>query len=133
MHSHAERDPQSHMQADLPATARSDTKPGVEQDPRPDVPRELLQLRDSIDRIDEEIIAALARRFAVTEQVGKLKARHDLESVDPVREQEKLQRLRDQAGQHGINPDFVRALFQQIFDEVVKNHRQLRKLAGKQG
>jgi chorismate mutase len=108
------------MQADVQANAN------------PDVPQELLQLRDSIDSIDEEIIAALARRFVVTEQVGRLKARHDLESVDPVREQEKLQRLRNQAEQHGINADFVRILFQQIFDEVVKNHRHLRKLAGKQ-
>lgn len=108
------------MQADLPAQANV----------KSDVPAELLQLRDSIDRIDEEIIAALARRFAVTEQVGRLKARHDLESVDPVREQEKLQRLRSQAEQHGINADFVRSLFQQIFDEVVRNHRQLRALAG---
>lgn len=107
------------MQADLQASAK------------PDLPKELLQLRESIDRIDAEIIAALARRFAVTEQVGQLKAKYDLESVDPVREQEKLQRLRNQAEQHGINADFVRSLFQQIFDEVVKNHRQLRQLAGK--
>lgn len=105
------------MQADLHANAN------------PDVPAELLQLRDRIDAIDEEIIAALARRFAVTQQVGELKARHDLESVDPVREQEKLQRLRQQAEQHGINADFVRSLFQQIFDEVVRNHRQLRAAA----
>ena len=108
------------MQADLQASAKSD------------LPSELLQLRESIDHIDEEIIAALARRFAVTEQVGQLKARHNLESVDPVREQEKLQRLRNQAEQHGINADFVRSLFQQIFDEVVKNHRHLRKLASKE-
>jgi len=117
------------MQADLPATAPSDAP----SEAKPDVPSELLQLRESIDHIDAEIIAALARRFAVTEQVGQLKARHDLESVDPVREQQKLQRLRHQAEQQGINADFVRSLFQQIFDEVVKNHRQLRKQAGKQG
>lgn len=106
------------MQSDVPAAAQASA--------RPDVPAELLQLRDRIDHIDAEIIAALARRFAVTQQVGQLKARHDLDSVDPVREQEKLQRLRTQAEQHGLNPDFVRVLFQQIFDEVVKNHRQLR-------
>jgi chorismate mutase len=109
------------MQADLQAAAQANTPSSV--------PAELLQLRDRIDQIDQEIIAALARRFVVTEQVGLLKARHDLDSVDPVREQEKLQRLRDQAEQHGINPDFVRSLFQQIFDEVVKNHRQLRAQA----
>lgn len=98
---------------------------------KPDLPAELLQLRESIDRIDAEIIAALARRFEVTAKVGELKARHDLDSVDPVREQEKLQRLRKQAEQHALNCELVRELFQQIFDEVVKNHRELRRQAGR--
>jgi chorismate mutase len=121
------------MQADVQTNVQTEAQTEAQANANTGVPKELLQLRDSIDSIDAEIIAALARRFAVTEQVGRLKARHDLESVDPVREQEKLQRLRSQAEQHGMNADFVRSLFQQIFDEVVKNHRQLRKLAGKQG
>lgn len=95
-----------------------------------DVPKELLLLRNSIDQIDEELLAALARRFEVTVKVGELKALHDLESVDPVREQEKLQRLHLMAEAKGLNSDFVRGLFQHIFDEVVKNHRNLRKKAG---
>lgn len=76
-----------------------------------------------IDSIDEEILAALTRRFEVTGKVGELKATHGLDSVDPVREQEKLQRLRDLAAQKGLNGDFVHALFQLLFNEVVKNHR----------
>jgi chorismate mutase len=87
------------------------------------VPQELLQLRDSIDSIDEEILSALARRFEITDKVGQLKASCGLESVDPVREQEKLQRLQQSAEQKGLNTRFVHQLFQQLFDEVVKNHR----------
>lgn len=87
------------------------------------VPQELLQLRDSIDSIDEEILSALARRFEITNKVGQLKATHGLESVDPAREQEKLQRLRQSAEQKGLNIRFVHELFQQLFNEVVKNHR----------
>jgi chorismate mutase len=86
-------------------------------------PQELLQLRDSIDSIDEEILSALARRFEITNKVGQLKAAHGLESVDPVREQEKLQQLRQSAEQKGLNTRFVHELFQQLFNEVVKNHR----------
>ncbi|HEY0962065.1 MAG TPA: chorismate mutase [Pseudomonadales bacterium] len=91
----------------------------------PDVPQELLQFRERIDSIDEEILAALARRFAVTERVGRLKAQHGLDSVDPVREQEKLQRLSASAEQKGLDGKLVHELFQRIFNEVVKNHRQL--------
>lgn len=89
------------------------------------VPPELGELRSQIDQIDAEIMRTLAKRFAVTGQVGELKARYALNSVDPVREQEKLQRLRKLALEQGLNPDLVHTLFQHIFNEVVKNHRDL--------
>lgn len=91
------------------------------------LPQELLQLRDSIDRIDDEILAALARRFDVTGRVGQIKAAHGLESVDPVREQEKLAHLSALAEQKGLDGRFVHDLFQLLFSEVVKNHRSCLK------
>jgi chorismate mutase len=97
---------------------------------KPEVPKELLQLRESIDQIDDELLELLARRFEITAQVGQLKAAYRLESVDSVRELEKLQRLHSLAVQHGLNTDFVRSLFQHIFDEVVKNHRSCRTGGG---
>jgi chorismate mutase len=87
------------------------------------VPAELASLRGQIDLIDAELMEILARRFAVTNQVGQLKAKHSLNSVDPVREQEKLQRLRQLAQEKALNGEFVHSLFQHIFNEVVKNHR----------
>ena len=90
---------------------------------KPVVPDELADLRKQIDQIDAEIMGALARRFAVTGKVGQLKAQHGLNSVDPVREQEKLQSLRTLASEQGLNADFVHSLFQHVFNEVVKNHR----------
>ena len=90
---------------------------------KPSVPAELAVLRKQIDQIDEEIMAALARRFAVTVIVGQLKARQGLNSVDPVREQEKLQSLRNLAREMGLDADFVQNLFQHVFNEVVKSHR----------
>jgi chorismate mutase len=95
----------------------------MQADAKPSVPQELLQLRERIDRIDEEILAALVRRFEVTSRVGELKAQRGLDSVDPVREQEKLQHLRALAEQKGLNSRLVHDLFQMVFDEVVKNHR----------
>ena len=87
------------------------------------VPAELLALRDKIDTLDEEILMLLAQRFAVTSEVGKLKAKEQLNSVDSVREQEKLACLRSLADKHSLNSEFVLELFQQVFDEVLKNHR----------
>jgi|SRR5688572_29283739 chorismate mutase len=99
----------------------------MQAEAKPVVPPALGDLRDQIDQIDAEIIAALARRFAVTGQVGKLKAEFGLNSVDPVREQEKLQKLKTLANEKGLNSDFVHDLFQHIFNEVVKNHRSYLK------
>ena len=104
------------------------SKPAVTQSA---VPRELLEFRDRIDNIDEEILSALARRFEVTVRVGQLKAQHGLDSVDPVREQEKLQRLRASAEQKGLDSNLVQEVFQRVFNEVVKNHRQLLAAAQK--
>jgi chorismate mutase len=87
------------------------------------LPAELALLRQQIDQIDSELLDVLMRRFAVTNQVGLLKAQHRLNSVDPVREQEKLQRLRQLASEKGLNPEFIHGLFQHLFNEVVKNHR----------
>lgn len=91
------------------------------------VPDELLALRDEIDRIDNELINLLAERFSVTAKVGQLKAKNQLDSVDPVREQEKLERLRQLASDKSLNSDFILDLFQMVFGEVVKNHRTFLK------
>jgi chorismate mutase len=93
------------------------------------VPEELLHLRNSIDAIDEELLAVLVRRFEVTGRVGQLKAEFGLDSVDPVREQQKLERLRRKAEDLGLNSAFISELFQKLFDEVVKNHRGYLKQA----
>lgn len=88
-----------------------------------EVPKALMELRQQIDAIDGELLDMLARRFAVTWQVGELKAELGLDSVDPVREQQKLERLREQALARDLDAAFVSSLFQYIFDEVVKNHQ----------
>jgi chorismate mutase len=95
--------------------------------PSQQVPDELLALREKIDSIDEEMLDLLARRFNVTARVGELKAESGLDSVDPVREQEKLERLRALAEDKSLNSEFILDLFQTLFDEVVKNHRNLLK------
>jgi len=91
------------------------------------VPDELLALRAEIDRIDDEILDLLAQRFEVTAKVGELKARSKLDSVDPAREQEKLERIRALAQSKSLNSEFILDLYQTIFDEVVKNHRSYLK------
>ncbi|HAG71189.1 MAG TPA: chorismate mutase [Gammaproteobacteria bacterium] len=90
------------------------------------LPPELLQARARIDEIDQEIIKLLADRFFQTLQVGRIKASQELQSFDPDRETQKIQKLRQMSEEIGINADLVEALFTQIMQEVVKNHQQLK-------
>ncbi|MEX2365806.1 MAG: chorismate mutase [Pseudohongiellaceae bacterium] len=88
------------------------------------VPEELQVLREQIDAIDEQLLMDLARRFEVTREVGRIKAENRLQSVDPAREQQKLERLQELAKAHSLNSEFILALFQAIFNEVVANHKE---------
>ena len=87
---------------------------------------ELLAVREKIDEIDERLLDLLAERFALTHEVGVLKAEQNLTSFDATREAEKLARLADLSEQRNLNPDLVEELFQRIMQQVVKNHDALK-------
>jgi len=86
---------------------------------------ELRPLRDTIDRLDEDIVALIAKRFAVTHQVGVLKARHGVDAVDPSRENAQMARYDALARQYGLNAGFIRQVFRGLIDEVVLNHQAI--------
>ncbi|MCJ0762491.1 chorismate mutase [Variovorax terrae] len=81
--------------------------------------------REEIDALDEQIVTLLARRFAVTREVGRLKALHQLNAVDAERERQQALRYEALAGRHGLNPALVAQLFRRIIDEVVLDHRAI--------
>ncbi len=91
------------------------------------LPEELLNAREKIDQIDSELLELLAQRFALTFRVGEVKAMQSLESFDPQREAQKIEKLRAQSAQLGLNPDLVEQLFTDIMKEVVKNHQRFKQ------
>lgn len=91
------------------------------------IPTELLEVRKKIDAIDNDLLELLERRFALTHQVGLLKASKALAAVDATRESEKLAELTALCKKHRLNPTLVTELFSKIMEEVVRNHRQLRE------
>ena len=87
------------------------------------LPEELLISRDKIDQIDTDLLNLLAERFALTFRVGEIKALQSVDSFDPEREAQKIEKLREQSAKLNLNPDLVEHLFTQIMKEVVKNHQ----------
>ena len=87
---------------------------------------QLNQLRASIDNLDSILVHTLAERFKLTQQVGKLKALHNMPPADKSRESEQIQRLRRLAHESGLDPAFAEKFLTFIVAEVIRHHEQIR-------
>lgn len=87
---------------------------------------QLSQLRASIDNMDSILIHTLAERFKLTQQVGKLKALHNMPPADKSREAEQIERLRELARESGLDPAFAEKFLNFIVAEVIRHHEQIR-------
>jgi len=85
----------------------------------------LEQLRVQIDRLDENLVEILARRFRVTEEIGRLKKAMALPAVDEEREQRQRIRIQALARQHGLREDVAMKVLRVIIEETVLNHRRV--------
>ncbi|MRG54847.1 chorismate mutase [Phyllobacterium sp. YR620] len=86
------------------------------------LPKELIDLRASIDNIDAALIHMLAERFRCTKAVGVLKAKNGLAPADPARERRQVERLRALAQQADLDPDFAEKFLNFIVKEVIRHH-----------
>ena len=81
---------------------------------------DLAGYRRRIDAIDDRIMAVLAERFAVIREVAAYKARWGIPAVIPERVAKVRERCAAQAPARGIEPGFVRALYDLIIDEACR-------------
>ncbi|GAB7107714.1 hypothetical protein JCM4814A_60280 [Streptomyces phaeofaciens JCM 4814] len=94
------------------------------------VREELARLRESIDNIDAAVVHMLAERFKATQQVGHLKARHQLPPADPAREARQIARLRTLAENARLDPAFAEKFLNFIIAEVIRHHERIADDAG---
>ncbi|QBE48777.1 chorismate mutase [Leucobacter triazinivorans] len=97
-------------------------------DPTPQ--ERLEQLRSSIDNIDAALIHMLAERFRCTQEVGLLKAGHDMPPSDPAREARQTARLRALAEDAHLDPEFAEKWFNFVVAEVIQHHTRIADRAG---
>ncbi|MEU0177294.1 chorismate mutase [Streptomyces massasporeus] len=91
----------------------------------PAVREELARLRASIDNIDAAVVHMLAERFKATQQVGRLKAQHQLPPADPAREARQIARLRALAENAKLDPAFAEKFLNFIVAEVIRHHERI--------
>ena len=84
--------------------------------------KRILELRQLIDKLDEEIIQLLKKRMNVSKEVGRLKEELHIPVEDKIREKEIIERLTEQAGQNLSEEQLIR-----IFTAVFKSSKQLQR------
>lgn len=82
----------------------------------------LKEHRASIDRLDAILVFTLAERFKHTQNVGRLKAAHDLPPSDPARESQQIERLERLAREADLDPAFARKFLNFVIAEVIRHH-----------
>ena len=84
--------------------------------------KRILELRQQIDDLDEEIIQLLKKRMGISKGVGRLKEKLDIPVEDKNRENEIIDRLTKQAGINLSEEQLIR-----IFTAVFKSSKQVQK------
>ncbi len=84
--------------------------------------KRIIELRQQIDNIDEDIIQLLKTRMGISREVGKLKEKLDIPVEDTNRENEIIERLTQQASQNLSEQQLIR-----IFTAVFKSSKQVQK------
>jgi chorismate mutase len=86
----------------------------------------LQDARDRIDEIDRRFVELLAERYAVVDEICELKAEEGDTVRDPDREAELLDHVAAIAEEHGVSPDLVRRLYEEILGHSVERQREQR-------
>lgn len=67
--------------------------------------------RLQIETIDRELIVLLAKRVALSKEIGSVKKTAGLPTLDPAREAEVIRRAAGIAREHGLSDEKVRDIF----------------------
>jgi chorismate mutase len=118
-------DTNDHRETGAGADGTADGTSGGTHGIDPAVQAELNRLRASIDNIDAAVVHMLAERFKCTQQVGVLKAEHNLPPADPSRESRQIARLRELAVNARLDPAFAEKLLNFIIAEVIRHHETI--------
>ena len=70
--------------------------------------------RETIDRLNNDIIDKLKERVDAALKIGEIKKRHGKPVVDKTREQAILDRIRDKAEAKDMDPDCLERIFKEI-------------------
>ena len=81
------------------------------------------QLRQKIDNFDDEMLDLLVQRFAVSKEIGEIKASSGINVGDPNREQEIIDRLTNKL-EGKLDKDDIAAIFGPVYHISKKRQKK---------
>lgn len=85
---------------------------------------ELERLRGTIDRLDDEIFALIARRMEISDQIGELKRNNNLTILQSGRWQEVVKKVTTKASELGLGRDFTTKILDAIHLESIERQKE---------
>jgi len=93
----------------------------------------LESLRESIDRIDHEILDVLSQRMRIVEQIGEAKRESNVMTLQVTRWKALLEDRLQRAAELGLSADYIKALYDVIHNESVRRQSEIMSLKPKTG
>ena len=90
-----------------------------------DLTSSLATLRKSIDEIDNDLIDLLARRMAISREIGQYKKEHNMTVLQTSRYNEILDKRGAQGSLCGMDSEFIKAVFEQVHEESVRQQMEI--------
>jgi chorismate synthase len=78
----------------------------------------LVDYREVIDKLDEDLLILLKRRMKVAELIGKLKAQDQIQIEDLDREKKLLEAIRSKAASLGLSETFINKIWKLFIEEA---------------
>lgn len=83
------------------------------------------ELRKQIDELDNQLMELLAKRMRVCREIGQYKKEHNMTVLQTVRYNEIQNKRGVQGALCGMDPDFVRKIFEEVHEESVRQQMEI--------
>jgi len=85
----------------------------------------LAELRRQIDECDNSLIEILAKRMRISREIGTFKKEHNVTVLQSGRYDEIISKRGAQAKEFGMDPEFMKAVFEAIHEESVRQQMEI--------
>lgn len=86
---------------------------------------ELNDLRNKLDKIDNQLIKILAKRMALIPSVAEYKIKNNLPRYQPEREKQVLKKIKNLANKANLNPNLAKNIIKLIIADAHRIEKDL--------